>query len=178
MQANIICSQRPVACTIKVLQPGMSKQEALELADHINKYSKEHNTDPYISVAIGMQESSLTNINRKQKLVQIKQECRDIERKDQACKTKYEITEGFTDIGLFQFHVSTVAARGLSVDKLMTDIKYSVKEHVKFLAEKIKDCEGKQNAWACYHSKTPSFKAKYEKDVLRYYKPTLPLYVD
>jgi hypothetical protein len=127
------------------LQPKLASDTALQLASRLHTYSTAYRTDPYLSLAIGMQESGLQQINRVEK-------------------------GKITDYGMFQFHYRTAKWMQLDVQRLQTDLDYAVKKHVKLLAQKQKECRNwGPHSWLCYHSATPAHAQKYKKLVDRYY---------
>lgn len=149
VQAGSDCLKFPVYCDIIKLKPGIDKSFAKSLASSISKYSRIYGIDPRISVAIAMQESSFTNINR-----------------HGAVLTKSnQIVRGDTDIGVFQIHIDTIAAlkkegSPINTEWLKRDVDYQALWHARILREKIKTCrvqherleieQGKE--WSCYHS--------------------------
>ena len=165
------CSKHKIYCAISDLQPKVDKTFAMELSNLIYREAKKAKIDPMISVAIAMQETSLKHrLNRKQRVIveKIVVNC-DSSEKCVPVK-KYEIVSGYTDMGLFQFHVDTITAYKLDLNKL-ENLEYVVKSHFKILKDKIKQCKrfGKQ-AWTCYHSSTPKYRNRYYNDVMKHYK--------
>lgn len=138
------CIKHPLACAIKTLQPALAGGEAFFLSNLIYKYSKKYNVDPYIVIAIAMQESGLRNINR---------------------------TSGgiITDVGLYQFHISTIDHYNIDMLRLTMDIAYQTERACWLLSVKLKECSDLNNSWACWHSRTDKHKAKYELMVNKYY---------
>jgi hypothetical protein len=132
---------------ITELNSVICKKTALELSELLVKYSKKHNTDPNVSVAIAMQETGITNKNRMEK-------------------------GKVTDVGMFQFHIDTIKYYKLDKVRLMNDLEYAVKSHTKLLRIKIDQCRNilkvKNKAWSCYHSFTESHREKYITAVGRY----------
>lgn len=147
----------PIFNKILKLRPTINKGFAMELSGYIAKYSKQFKTDPMLSVAIAMQESSLENKNR-----------------EGAVMTEDgTIVRGITDVGVFQIHIATIANEGIDADRLKTDVDYQTYWHTKILAEKIKTCTAQRtklqvkagNEWSCYHSFTYSKRSVYVQDV-------------
>ena len=144
------CSTHKIYCHIKILQPLMDDSEAMKLSNLLFKYSKMYGTDPYISVAICMVETSCTDTNRMRDGMYY-------------AGDKPVISKVITDVGLFQLHVSTIKYYKLNIYLLLTDFSYYVEQHVKLLAIKTNECFTKYGitAWACYHSKTAEYHYKY-----------------
>lgn len=143
----------------------------MKLSNKLAKYGKQYKQDPYRSLAIAMQESSLKMINRKDQVIVFKKHCKAAG----TCTKSYKVIDGVTDVGLFQFHVKTILAYKLDPIRLQTDLDYSVSTHFKVLSDKLKQCKSlKQYAWSCYHSKTPTLRKHYAKKVNHYYRKIQP----
>lgn len=77
---------------------------------------------------------------------------------------------GYTDIGLYQFHAATIEAYGMDAIRLRDDIEYATDRHCFLLSVKVKECADLgEDAWACYHSRTPKYRNKYIQMVNRYF---------
>lgn len=161
-QAGTNCQKNPIYCEILTLQPSIDKKFAKDLSNSISKYSKAFGTDPTISVAIAMQESTLKNKNR----------MGSVATKDG------RVVYGVTDVGVFQIHIHTIAnikEEGLDIDviRLQNDVDYQTYWHTKILKKKIVTCRSQReklnvelgNEWSCYHSFTPSQRRIYLRDV-------------
>lgn len=123
-----------------ILEINPRAKDAMRLSNYLYTYSKKYQTDPLLSVAIIAQESMFRNI-----------------------------VSG-DDWGLYQFHIQTLEYLNLDKFKLLTNLKYATKSHIKLLRRKIRKCTGKfKNPWVCYHSATPVHAKKYEQKVLKYY---------
>jgi len=142
------CSIHKIYCKIIKLNPNLDKRYAKRLSDLLYVHSK----TPMISVAIGMQESSLRFISRYGKVYE-----------------GNRVVRGITDFGPFQIHLNTARRYELDLDKLSKDLEYNVMWHSKILADKMNKCKrlGKK-AFACYHSFTPLFRDIYYKKVMRF----------
>jgi len=163
---SVDCSRHKVYCAIKKLRPTANSAWAMKLSNIIYKEAKKIGIDPKLSVAIAMQETSLRHINRKQKIIVEKEVC-DLGGKP--CMIVHEIVSGYSDLGLYQFHVNTIIHYKIDINQL-DDLEYATKMHFKILADKLKMCKkhGDQ-AWTCYHSKTERLRNRYYEDVIRYY---------
>lgn len=162
---DTVCSRHRVYCAIVELQP-QAEPYAMELSNLIYKYSKKYNTDPFITVAIGMQESGLRMIHRTAKGIYVGQKCLSDE-----CETVTLEKEVYTDIGIFQFHYGSLSNYDIDFTKVyLHDMPYTVEKHVQILKDKMNMCSSVEDTgWACYHSATPKHKKNYEKLVMRYY---------
>lgn len=159
------CQKHPIYCSIKAINNKVDDAWAMEISNHLHKYSKRYNTDPMISVAIIAQESMFRNVHRKQDIVLFYEECDE----DNVCVEYTKLATGYTDVGLYQFHARTIQAYGMDALRLRDDIEYATERHAFLLSEKLRECSrlGKE-AWSCYHSATPHFRKKYVRMVGRY----------
>lgn len=154
--AGVDCNKHSIYCHIVKLNPGAPK--AMELSNYLYKYSTKYDTDPHISVAIAMQESSLRNRNRY------------VYGSFVNCEGKRVVRKVATDIGLFQFHVRTIENMNIDSQRLQLDLEYAVEQHVKLLKHKMKVCKSKgiDNTWGCYHSYTKEKRDEYVRKVRRF----------
>lgn len=164
---GVNCKIHKLFCTIVGLNPSLDKAFAMKLSNAVYKASKRHGTDPYRSIAIAMQESSLRMVNRTSKEVKTNKRCDEYE----TCRVTVTTTTAITDVGIFQFNTATVKKLSLDMKRLLTDVNYAANQHVMFLVKKIQMCKKiyPKTAWACYHSATPEYHKKYIKAVNRYY---------
>ena len=148
--------KHPIYSQILKIKPTINKKYAMHLSNVMHKMSKKYNQDPLISVAIAMQESSMRNINRKQRIV--------IYTKD-----GYEIKRGYTDLCLFQIHVDTAIHYGMDLVKLNNNLSYCVEQHFRIMKIKRNACKRlDKDSWTCYHSFTKSLRLQYKKLVERF----------
>jgi hypothetical protein len=144
--AAVDCQSHKVYCAIKTIQPKIDSKFAMELSNYIFRYSLRHGTNPYRTVAIIAQESMFRNIN----------------------------TE--IDIGIYQINISTAAAYGIDIYRLQDDLEYATEQHILLLKKKKGYCsELEEEAWTCYHSKTPQHREAYKIAVDRYYEKIVNL---
>lgn len=155
----IDCSKHKIYCHIKRIKPTIDSKYAMNLSNMLYKYSKQYGTNPHISVAIIMQESSFINKDRTVSAYVVRNGVEKIE-------------QVVTDVSMYQFHVNTIKYLGLNKDRLRKDLDYATKQHIKLLAKKITVCLNrgilKSKAWACYHSYTRKHMNKYYKLVSRF----------
>ena len=126
------------------------------------KSARKHKVkDVLRSVAIAMQETSLRHINREQTVI--------IFEMNNGVET-FKYVTGSSDIGTFQFHANTIKRYNMDAVKLKNDIEYSVDQHFILMKKKLRYCRHLgEDAWTCYHSRTPIFRKRYKEDVNRYY---------
>lgn len=166
---KINCNVHKLYCAIVELQPAINKEFAMELSNVLRRKSIEHNTDPYLSIAIAMQESSLLNINR---IVKLEEKSEKVCDEFLRCEKTINKIEYVSDFGLFQFSLRTIHDRQLEVERLLNDIDYMVEEHIIFLKEKIRMCSRMYptTAWGCWHSADHDRHYDYVTRVNRFYK--------
>jgi len=159
------CKKNPLFCQICQFNPTIDKKWAMKLSNLLHKYGKAYDIDPWRSLAIAMQESSLKEQSRRRKVLVYYDVC-----KKNHCKKKYKYVEGVSDIGLFQFHVNTIIYNKINPLRLASDLDYTVQQHFLLLSKKQQQCDhlGKES-WACYHSKNKKYRDKYVKLVNRYF---------
>ena len=139
---EVDCEKHSIYCNIIDKNPKISKKRAMQLSNIIYKYSKKYNQNPHISVAVGMQETRLRNIHRKQNVIVFGEDGKS-----------WEVVRGISDVCMFQFHVDTIIAHELDPIKLKDDIEYCIEQHFILMRQKRKICShlGK-DSWTCYHS--------------------------
>lgn len=130
-----------LAAQVERLQPAADRQWALEFATYLDRAARVYQMDPFVSLAIAMQESSLNP----------------------------EAVGPTGDSGIFQVHPGTARRYKIDMERLKHDLPYAVDQHFRILRDKLQACPGKRG-WSCYHSKTPHLRKKYEASVLRYLK--------
>lgn len=167
---KINCETNPIYCQILKVNSRVDKGFALKLSDYISKYSLSFGTNPMISVAIAMKESSIRN-QHKMGLI-LSNDNKEI--------------EGITDFGVFQIHMRTIKdvreRLGWHIDtaRLKNDVEYQTYWHTRILKMKIKTCSKPSvkvrrkikdgNEWTCYHSGTLSKRLTYLKEASPYLK--------
>lgn len=140
------CAAHPLYCTILDLQPRATPAWAMQLSNSVARHAARQGVDPYLLLAIGMQESSLRDVNRL--------------RGDQ-----------ITDVGVFQLHVDTITAHGYDRARLLEDLDYQAYAAASLLRQKIDLCATRPGlAFGCYHSVTPALRYQYQVNVLRWYR--------
>lgn len=159
------CSKHKIYCKIKSLRPNIDKEWAMKFSNIIYVKAKKYGQDPMRSIAIAMQESSLRQINRKQKIIVMKEIC-----KDGVCSHEYETVTGLTDLSIWQFHIDTAAAYDMDFGRLQEDLEYATDFHFRLMRDKVKRCDDLgDDAWTCYHSRTEELRTHYKKLVDRFY---------
>jgi hypothetical protein len=168
INASPNCKIHPIYCSIIKLNPSIDKSWAMDISNLIYKESKYENVDPFIVVAIMMQESTMkiNAINKVTKEI-ITTNCNEWH----DCVTTITKTVKATDYGLFQFHRSTMENHNLDVEQVLSDWKFTTSFAIKLIAKKEKICKHKypDTSYACYHSATVEKHKEYVKLVQRYY---------
>ena len=164
---KISCKRNPIYCQIIKFRPSANKQWAFKLSNYLVRYGKQYKLDPWRSLAIAMQESSLRNINRYTTVLVPTNQCQN----NHQCSKKLTVLRAVSDVGLFQLHASTIRNYTFDAEKIADDLRYMVKTHYIVLAKKTKLCKQLgHDAWSCYHSRTKVLRQGYIKKVNRYYK--------
>lgn len=169
------CKRHPIYCHIKKVKPKMNNKKAMRLSNLMYKYARKYKIkNPILSVAIAMQETRLRNINRVQTVIVFEEVCiREIDSRYWkpylSCKEVPKFVVGYSDISIFQFHALTIRRYGLDAVKLKNNLEYAVDKHFMIMKDKLKLCKYLGNeAWTCYHSRTPKLRKRYKEDVERY----------
>ncbi len=166
-QAN--CKLHKLYCKIMELQPNSDPKWAMRFSNALVRYAKKYDMDPWLSLAIAMQESSLLFPKPVTKSIVFTRTCN----KKGVCNRSHKIVEGHTDLGIFQFHVNTIISNDIDPVRLIEDLDYATDWHYQVLKKKIVQCKHLgEKAWACYHRRTPMLHANYFKKVSRYYHGT------
>lgn len=159
------CQQHPLYCHILKLQPKLEKKWAMRFSNLLVKYAKKSKLDPWRSLAIAMQESSLKFIKRRHTVIIPNTQCQRNQ-----CPA-YKTVKAISDVGLFQLHAATVDQYQLNPSRLLNDLEYMVSTHFMVLLDKIKQCQHLGNeAWSCYHSRTEVLRKRYIRKVNRFYR--------
>jgi len=162
--ADVDCNKHKIYCKIKSLKSNMNNKKAMRLSNIIYKKARKYKGDAILAVAIGMQENSLRQRDRKQNVIQFYDVCDE----KGHCKENWRILRGVSDVCLFQFHVNTIVSYNINPVKLKNNLDYCVDWHFKLMAIKKRQCRTIEKPWACYHSKTPKVRNKYIEFVEEY----------
>ena len=158
------CQRHPLYWHILKLQPKVEKKWAMQFSNLLVKYAKKNKLDPWRSLAIAMQESSLQFFKRQHTVIIPNKQCQHNRCSD------YKIIKAISDVGLFQLHAATVNQYQLSPSRLLNDLEYMVSTHFMVLLDKIKQCQHLGNeAWSFYHSRTEVLRKRYSRKVNRFY---------
>lgn len=130
-----------LTATVLELQPHADPRFATTLARALDRWADTYGVDPFLSLALAMQESSLNP----------------------------DAVSATNDIGLFQLSPGTAHAYKIDRTRFKKDIDYQVRQHFRILRDKMQMCPGK-NGWSCYHSVTAKHRRDYEQHVKRYLK--------
>ncbi len=123
------------------LRPDLNHTETARL---IVKYAEKYRLDPYVIIAISMQESSLDPNNHRRR-------------------------KGFiTDYGLLQINKGMLKPLHLNPARLLLDPDYYMDCAIAFLAEKIQMGRGDKYPWSLWHDSRPIYRKPYESHVIRY----------
>lgn len=170
---DVNCDRNPLYCAMLKLQPKVDRKWAMRFSNLLHRYAEKNDMDPWQSLAIAMQESSLRQIHRRENV--IIENCSNEKsrqknsQKGPECNLKY--TKAITDMSVFQFHAQTILDYNMDIKKLHDDLEYAVKEHFKLLKTKMKNCPNEADLpdWTCYNSYHRAFRQRYYNLVKRYY---------
>ena len=158
---EVDCGKHPIYCNIVDKRPDMSKSKAMKLSNLIYKYAKKYKQDPHLSIAIGMQETGLRQISRKQSVIIF----------DETFPNGWKKIRGHSDICMFQFHANTIVSHELDPIRLKDDLEYCIEQHFILMKHKRNICKKlKEDSWTCYHSINKVYREQYKKLVERYFQ--------
>lgn len=158
LKAKSLCEQNKVYCTLAKNRPDMDRLTLQRIANLFHKFAEKYDQDPVISVAIGMQETGLKQIDRKKNIIVFSPD-----------GLSWKIERGVTDVCMFQFHVDTIVDQGIDPLMLKNNISYCIEQHFRLMRIKRNLCSDLgDDSWTCYHSKTPKHRQEYKKLVARY----------
>lgn len=152
------CSEQPIYCKLVQYRPDMDRLTLTRIAKVIRKYAEKHGQDPVLSVAIGMQETGLRQVNRPTNIIVFNPD-----------GITWRIEKGVTDVCMFQFHVDTIVDMGIDPIKLRDNLDYCVEQHFRLMKIKRNLCSDLgEDSWTCYHSKKQTLRENYKRLVARY----------
>jgi len=155
---GINCQQLPIYQQIIKNSPRIDREYAMELSALIHKYSIKYKIPPHIYTAILMQESSYRLHVKWCTTQSVK--VNGTWQKQRVCK----------DFGISQIHYKTARSYGFDKEKLVTDLKYSVKAGAIVLSDfkemyKLKELDW----WTRYNTSNREKRDIYKKRVKRYF---------
>lgn len=172
----IDCKIHKLYCAMVELQPAIDKDWAFKFSDILYTTSKRYRTNPYRTIAMMMQESSLLGRQRTETGYIFTEVCMKTEDSTDdddllQCEEVAEKVTIYTDVGWFQFHWDTIERMRLDPVRLKNDLIYATEWHIRLLRIKMDRCRhlGKE-AWSCYHSATEKYRKAYIKKVEPYYR--------
>lgn len=163
-QAEISCDKNPIYCQIVKNAPNINKEYARELSNVIYKETRKENINSTIFTAILMQESSykLSAMN-----CSIGVEALKLEKESQHLLLFEK--KVCTDFGIGQIHFITAKRYGVDINRLLTDLTYSIKMSIIVLKDFKKRYYKKESDWWTRYNSSNTYKRElYRKKVLRW----------
>ena len=161
-----MCDKHPIYCQIIKNKKRINKKFAMKLSNIIHKTSVKHAIPARLFTAILMQESSY-RVNAKG--------CHwgfrslTIKLKNKSVTTLEEETKVCSDFGISQIYYRTALAFKFNINKLITDLDYSVEAGAIVLADFRKRYSHREvDWWTRYNARTRYKRNIYEKMVERY----------
>jgi len=163
--AEIDCNIHKIYCKILKLKPKVDKTWAMEFSNKLVAGAKRSNINPSISLAILMQESSLTNVNTFKKDEHVEKKCTE-----KSCTKIITQVNKVVDLSIAQININTAIHYKCDIEKLFFfDEDEALECHFRVLKDKIKMCNHLGDLdWSCYHSTTEIHRIKYVDLVSRY----------
>jgi len=159
------CKVHKVYCKIVKLQPRIDKARAMEISNLVYHNAKKLGINPMISLAILNQENRFRDVNTYHISRDVKEVCNG-----KSCIKTIVEKHTVADMGIAQINIRTAVDYGFDIQRLYDhDLKYALDCHFAILKSKISMCKKLGNdAWSCYHSKTPEYRLRYIELVSRY----------
>jgi len=129
------CSKHPIFCQIKKNKPKISNKKAMNLSNIIYKMHRKYHVPSRIFTAILMQESGYS--------LEAKGCYKGIPDTDRLGG----VVKVCMDFGISQIYYKTAQSFKFDIDKLTTDLDYSVEAGAKVLADFMNRYEAKDNDW-------------------------------
>ena len=171
------CSKHPIYCQILKNKPSINKKYAMRLSNIIYRMHKKYHIPSRIFTAILMQESGYS--------LEAKGCHKGILQRDPVCNDKSYIadpilcmgnveTKVCTDFGISQIYYKTAKRWKFDIDKLTTDLEYSVEARAKVLHDIMERFEAKDNDfWVRYNC---GFRSTTKRDTCQIYKKLVERY--
>jgi soluble lytic murein transglycosylase-like protein len=156
VKADLNCNRHPIYCQIKGNNPTLNSRYAFKLSNLIYKVSKRYDVPARIYTAILMQESayklSVKNCTR-------------------GLNDKWEADRVCNDFGISQINYLTARSYGMDIEKLTTDLHYSVRAGAKVLSWFKVRYQGKEpGRWYCRYNTGTASPRKIKKNCDKYLK--------
>lgn len=150
--------KHPVYNAILKLRPAMNKKKAMHYSNIISRLSRKNKIDPFLVVAIAMQESAI-QLDRVYRIGGL------IKTADGYRKEKIA-----ADFCMMQINYSNIKKRNLDVSKLLDDPHYCISQGIKILKEfKERYSKKEKDWWTRYNASNKIKRNIYKKLVSRYY---------
>jgi len=175
---NLNCSKHPIYCQIKKNAPKLNKEEVLKLSNVIHKISRKYNLPTRIFVGILAQESGykLEATGCHKGLVrELKPELRNTNSSGELLVTytesMYEMKEikVCADFGIGQIYYKTAQSFQFDLNKLTTDLEYSINASAKILADFQKRYSTREVDWWTRYNASSKIKRKIYKTLVERY---------
>lgn len=162
---GVDCNKNPIYCKILKLNPKIDPTFAKDLSNKIAAKAKAVGVDPFVSLAILMQESTLRHVNTYKTSKSVEEYC-----KDGSCFKKVIEVSEVSDMSIAQINIGTAKQYGFDVERLYSgDLDYALDCHYVVLKEKMKMCESLgEDSFSCYHSINDPYRSVYVKMVKRW----------
>ena len=157
---NLRCVDHPIFCQIKKNNPKLDKSYAVQVSNIIYAMTKKYNLRPHIYTAILAQES-MYNLGAKNCTTGVK-----TLPNGHNAKTETTIC---VDFGISQINYKTAKAYGFDLDRLVSDLHYSIEAGAIVLSDMKKMYHANEDDyWTRYNSSKKTFREEYRRLVERF----------
>lgn len=181
LYSNTDCSRHPIFCQITKNKPNIDKTYAMELSNLIYKMHKKYHIPSRLFTAILMQESGYRleakgcqEGIRKKTESEIQWELYSNIRKSIGI-IPYTKSKVCTDFGISQIYFKTAKGWGFDIERLTTDLEYSVEAGAKVLHDVMERFEARDNDW--YTRYNCGFRGSTKRDTCQIYKKLIKRYL-
>lgn len=171
---NINCSKHPIYCQIKKNSPRLNSKKAMHLSNVIHKISRKYHLPTRVFVAILAQESGykleargchkglVKTIKNTFKTGEVPMTIHP--------EIEYEEVKVCADFGIGQIYYKTAKGFGFDLNRLTTDLDYSIEAAAKVLADFKKRYSAREvNWWTRYNARSRIKRKIYRQLVERYF---------
>lgn len=178
IKAKISCSRHPIYCQIKKNKPKINKKYAMTLSNIIYKVTHKYNIPPRIFTAILAQESGYSLKAKGCHRGLAKQEIKVYYTEhywapytEYKKEKRYEMKEikVCSDFGIGQIYFKTAKSFGFNINKLTTNLEYSVNAAAKVLSGFKKRYERREVMWWTRYNARNKIKRRIYKELVKRY---------
>lgn len=169
---SISCSKHPIYCQIKKNSPRINKKKAMHLSNVIHKVSRKYSLPTRIFVGILAQESGYKLEAKGCHKGLVKEVVETETRLPMTIHptVEYKEVKVCADFGIGQIYYKTAKGFGFDLNKLTTDLDYSIEAAAQVLADFKKRYSAREvDWWTRYNARSRIKRKIYKQLVERYF---------